>query len=188
MKKVTSRVSGLLPSSLSRWFGEGERTRPVIRRREHDDDHDENSGTSGEEEPSVSVQPPRKRARNMLPAPSLSESFAGIGRYSVTSTPMTSQPGPSGYRPQYNQFDSTVQVHMNGDDRSESGESSGYSSVPLPQHLNNEPSQDKELKRISDINPSQHMSTSDITSTHRLNQCEFCLFLLSVFNYLISAI
>lgn len=164
MKKVTSKVSGLLPSSISKWFGESDRTRQVIRRREHDDDDDQDeSSESGSGEPHMSVQPPRKRARNMLPAPCLSDTYMGLGNFTMTTQMSTNEPGPSGYvraRPQYGQLDTTVQVHMNGDDRSDSGESSGYSSVPLPQHLS-EPSQDKEIKPTSDINPAR-----------KLNKCE----------------
>lgn len=156
MKKVTSRVSGLLPTSLSKWFGESGRTKPVIRRRD-----DQNSADEDDED-ATTIQPPKKRARNAAilsdtTFPSLSHSG-----FQFTSTPtvnhnndhlMRLQPGPSGYTRQITNREVFVEtlntdtaVHLNGDDRSDSGEStSGYSSVPLP-NAQKDSSSDKESK------------------------------------------
>lgn len=160
MKKVTSRVSGLIPTSLTKWFGETGRSKQVIRRRD-----DQNSADEDDDD-SVTVQPPKKRARK---APLLSDTSLPVlnsSGFTITSTPMLNhndhlmrlQPGPSGYTRQTNReiFDTTnsdTAVHLNGDDRSDSGEStSGYSSVPLP-NIQKDSSSDKETK--AEVNTSK---------------------------------
>lgn len=160
-------MSGLLPTSLSKWFGE-ERTRAVVRRRdsadldldlddaqhererererEREQDGDENA-TWDEYNPSL--QPPRKRPRNSA------LSTVSHGGFAVTSTPLHRnhelhvplQAGPSTHhfqRPLLRLPTGEVpvqhvdtQLQMNGDDGSDSGEStSGYSSVPMLQPHN----------------------------------------------------
>lgn len=159
MKKVTSRVSGLIPSSLTKWFGESGRSRQVIRRRDDEISVDEDEET-------LPIQPPKKRARNV---PVLSDAtFTALNpsEFTITSTPMVNhndhsikiQPGPSGYirqssREIFNTMSPETAMHLNGDDKSDSGEStSGYSSVPLP-NIHKDSSSDKEMK--SDINTSK---------------------------------
>lgn len=164
MKKVTSRVSGLIPSSLTKWFGEGGCTRQVVRRREaEDDDH-----SASEDEESLPVQPPKKRARNTTLSDTTFTAIPNL--FTVTSTPLVhsydhvtrTQAGPSGYsrsRESYNTTIRDAEVHQNGDDRSDSGEStSGYSSVPLPH--NKDSSSDKESK-------------SEVNTSKILNKCKF---------------
>nr|XP_022906230.1 nuclear pore complex protein Nup153 isoform X1 [Onthophagus taurus] len=56
VKKVTSRVSGFLPSSLSKWFAGTEST--VVRPRDETDDDDE----------TLRIQPPTKKAKTNEPA------------------------------------------------------------------------------------------------------------------------
>lgn len=132
MKKVTSRVSSILPTSLSKWFGEG-RSRQVVRRRDETEDDETAATDSVSTDGYNSTQPPRKRPRNAPPeTPFVSNCFQ------MTSTPIVNnyvQPGPSGYVRQdlVNEVHrQETEVQMNGDDRSDSGEStSGYSSVPV---------------------------------------------------------
>lgn len=157
MKKVTSRVSGLIPTSLSKWFGDTGRSRQVIRRRE-----DQNSDDDDGDEDSTPIQPPKKRARNAATLSDATFSAMSSSGFTITSTPMINhndvlrvQAGPSGYSRQSTRetYDAIHSMHLNGDDRSESGEStSGYSSVPLP-NMQKESSSDKETK--SEVNTSK---------------------------------
>lgn len=170
MKKVTSRVSGFIPSSLTKWFGETGRSRQVIRRRE-----DQNSGDEDDDDDSTPNQPPKKRARNASMLSDATFSALSPSGFTITSTPMIHhsdhlmrmQPGPSGYTRQANRqtFDSVhpeTIVHLNGDDRSDSGEStSGYSSVPLP--MQKDSSSDKETK-------------AEINASKILDKCEYFSF------------
>lgn len=99
MKKVTSRVSGLIPSSLSKWFGSKEECTSTVRQREDTDDEDDDY---------VNVQPPSKRQRkdlnndnhvNYLIETSSSTNvlnFTHRNNYTTYEPPDdTEQPGPS---------------------------------------------------------------------------------------------
>lgn len=158
MKKVTSHVSGLIPSSISKWFGETGRTPSVIRRRE-----EQISGDEDDDDELISNQPPKKRARNI----------SHPAGFTITSTPVLNhndhlkkvQTIPQDCIRQSNReiFDSVyteASLHLNGDNRSDSGEStSGYSSVPL-----------SNMVKDSYLNKE---AKSEASTSKMLDKCEF---------------
>lgn len=136
MKKVSSRVSDLIPTSLSKWFAR-EEDKSAVRYREDDDDL-------------YSIQPPTKRVK-MPTEPSFS-----YNNFSLSSTPTYhnnvmpkrrvdnlaqtlnfAEPvaGPSGIKARKLSVSKTHQRHnskeiLNGDKDTDSGDStSGYSSM-----------------------------------------------------------
>lgn len=211
MKKVTSRVSSILPTSLSKWFGESGRTRQVIRRRDETQDDDDNQQQNDN---ATDTQPPRKRPRNAETLPN--ESSCPVN-YHMTSTPITdntynqfyaqgiSTPIHQNHRqinldrnrqnldinrqdqdrqnqdfrkddlinvPMNNHAHIETEVQINGDDRSDSGEStSGYSSVPVH-------NTQKESSLTSDRDSNkQDMNTSKILNV----KCKY-LFFFNIIN------
>ncbi|GJQ87103.1 hypothetical protein Trydic_g23953 [Trypoxylus dichotomus] len=150
VKKIKSRVSGFLPSSLTRLFGS---TESQVRYREESDDEDEES---------FRIQPPTKRIKPNDTVNSVGFQFdsASTPKYTTIDVPPNKThlnsvnhvenkltfpepiPGPSGYKPTQNLSTSgksslnkqlyTIENHItNGDKYSDSGESvtSEYSSM-----------------------------------------------------------
>jgi len=146
VKKVRSRVTGLLPSSLSKWFrNDDDSKKAVIRQREEDEDDEY-----------YDIQPPSKRVKipssetihDILHTNSVSPTtFASNDvnrnhsiniedRQNIRSPFPEPLPGPSGIKSRKT-FMPTISVNynstetlLNGDKDSDSGEStSGYSSM-----------------------------------------------------------
>lgn len=137
MKKVSSRVSGIIPS-ISKWFGRDEIKSTIRYRDEEDDDDDENQ--------SFTVQPPSKK----LKLPSTTEPSFKYNNFTLSSlsTPMVAETslsrsqhfaepiaGPSGVKSRklvlsHSREQSVRNDIVNGDNNSDSGDStSGYSSM-----------------------------------------------------------
>ncbi|GLV45529.1 Nucleoporin 153kD [Carabus blaptoides fortunei] len=155
LQKVTKRVSGLIPSSFTKWFGQPGDSGSVIRRRESIDDEDDTDTTQ--------IQPPKKRAKPSTSTADVDFS-ATVNNFALTtSTPVISsrndlrhmQAGPSAFTRHTTTSQQQFQVRnqrnesatatiTNGDDKSDSGDStSGYSSVPAQQHKESSLSSDR---------------------------------------------
>lgn len=177
VKKVSTRVSDLIPSSLSKWFSREERS-PSVRYRDEDDDD------------SFTIQPPSKKAK--LPT----EPHFNYNNFSLSSlsTPTISNPlinspcvssansvyspsaviepvaGPSGIKarklmiPRSAERSDTTDM-LNGDKESDSGDStSGYSSMARTA-VREQVAENAETNR------------SKIYSSSIFNNCEYKLFL-----------
>ncbi|KAK4877512.1 hypothetical protein RN001_010018 [Aquatica leii] len=138
VKKVQSRVSGLLSTSLSKWFGGNDGQKARLR---DEDDDDE----------TYNIQPPSKRIK--MPTPETKNTYVN----SYSSSTYTSDPnvrtsdytnntkifepvaGPSGVQPNKPNLESSLSKDnlLNGDKDSESEESTdGYSSLLRFNHAN----------------------------------------------------
>lgn len=139
MKKVSSRVSGIIPS-ISKWFSREENKSTIRYRDEEDDDDDD------DEDQSFRIQPPSKKLK--LPPATTEQPAFKYNNFSLSSlsTPMVVEEsrqerfvepiaGPSGVKSRKlilsSSREHSVRKDMvNGDNNSDSGDStSGYSSM-----------------------------------------------------------
>lgn len=142
MKKVSTRVSDLIPSSLTKWFTRDERSSSVRYRDEDDDD-------------SFTIQPPSKKAKlptephfnynnfslSSLSTPTISNPLISSPCVSSVNNVYSPSPvpepvaGPSGIKARKLMIPRSVERSdatdmLNGDKESDSGDStSGYSSM-----------------------------------------------------------
>lgn len=120
VKKVTSRVSGLLPSSLSKWFGTRDNESTV----RHRDDLDK------DEEEEFIIQPPAKKQRKLSGNNDNVNNHVPSRYYHVNNgTYKESMPGPSNCNKDTYLTSVVNDSSTRADKETGSTGSSGYSSV-----------------------------------------------------------
>ncbi|KAF5278299.1 hypothetical protein FQR65_LT03567 [Abscondita terminalis] len=183
VKKVRSRVTGLLPTSLSKWFGGNEDQKATVRYRDEEEEDDDET---------FSIQPPSKRIK--IPTPESNNTYINsfpsstytndlntrtINYASNSKTTFEPVAGPSGIQSYKCDLESSFSKDnlLNGDKDSESGESMDDTSSRLAfSHSNNiinDLASNRERRNIfnSTSPPAGHNRSlfSDRTSTPQVN-------------------
>ncbi|KAF5300979.1 hypothetical protein FQR65_LT09023 [Abscondita terminalis] len=183
VKKVRSRVTGLLSTSLSKWFGGNEDQKATVRYRDEEEEDDDET---------FSIQPPSKRIK--IPTPESNNTYINsfpsstytndlntrtINYASNSKTTFEPVAGPSGIQSYKCDLESSFSKDnlLNGDKDSESGESMDDTSSRLAfSHSNNiinDLASNRERRNIfnSTSPPAGHNRSlfSDRTSTPQLN-------------------
>lgn len=167
VKKVSSRVSGFIPS-FSKWFSR-EESKSTIRYRDEEEDED----------PNFSIQPPSKKLKlpseptfkyNNFTLSSLSTPIAESSRHDHFAEPIA---GPSGVKSRKlvlssSRDQSARQAITNGDNNSDSGDStSGYSSMARIG------SKERIPQNVEKTKADQGDAGEDVLLT---STCKYCLF------------